>query len=145
MNRSIFLLILLIFCGCEESGDTPVILFVNDVNPELHRTMNKIAHEIERTDQKIILLSDLKDMYPNQRQAINKSLDQWRPLLKDLTFTFNNISNKVEDAYVAYRIDEIQGRNQFNLISKALLIDANAVLAEAELIKSTLERELYEK
>ena len=51
----------------------------------------------------------------------------------------------MEDAYVAYRIDEIQGRNQFNLISKALLIDANAVLAEAELIKSTLERELYEK
>ncbi len=152
MNRGILFLILLILVpvGCEETEDAvdakrQVILFVNEMNPELYQAMVTMNEEMALAEKKIIQLSDLKELYPDQRHMINKSLDQWRKLLKDLKLTFNTISNQVEGAYVAYKIDEIQGRSKFNIISKALLKDANAVLAEAEVTKSTIERELYEK
>ena len=56
-----------------------------------------------------------------------------------------NIYSKVEGAYVAYRIDEIQGRKQFGELSKNLLTEANAVLANAEITKTTIEEELYQE
>ncbi len=49
-------------------------------------------------------------MFPGQRDMIDKSIKQWQNLRKNLHSTFTNISNKVEGAYVAYKIDEIQGR-----------------------------------
>ncbi len=52
--------------------------------------------------------------------------------------------DKVEAAYVAYKIDEIQGRKKFSMISKELLKEGQTVLANAEIVKSTIERELYE-
>ncbi len=57
-------------------------------------------------------------MYPDQRNMINKSIKQWQMLRKQLKFTLNNIYDKVEAAYVAYQIDEIQGKKKFSRISK---------------------------
>lgn len=152
MNRLILLLLLisLIPFGCEEAGDSEnggqseVDVFLIELNPDLYQTVFKMREEIALADKKIQQLYDLKGMYPSQRDMIDRSLKQWQDIRKDLKFTLDNISNKVEGAYVAYKIDEIQGRKKFSAISKALLKDANAVLADAEVTKATIERELYE-
>lgn len=152
MNKTILLLILLINfipLGCEQRKETvdaqsKVAAFLIDTNPELYKTMSKINEEIALADNKIIQLRDLKGMFASQRKMINKSLKQWQVLRKNLKFTLHNIYDKVEGAYVAYRIDEIQGRKKFTAISQQLLKEANAVLANAEVTKTTIERELYE-
>ncbi|MEN8214950.1 MAG: hypothetical protein ABFS56_00935 [Pseudomonadota bacterium] len=95
-------------------------------------------------DKKIQQLYDLKGQFPNQRHMIDKSIKQWHDLRKKLKFTLNKIYDKVEAAYVAYKIDEIQGRKKFTVISQKLLKEANAVLANAEATKTTIERQLYE-
>ncbi|RKZ41729.1 MAG: hypothetical protein DRQ49_04185 [Gammaproteobacteria bacterium] len=59
-------------------------------------------------------------------------------------FTLENINLKVEGAYVAYKIDEIQGRKKFSKVAEKLLEDAKVILANAEITKLTIERELYE-
>jgi len=119
-----------------------VFQFLKQMNPELHQAINKIAVEIARADKKIIQLHELNKMYPNQSDIIEKALVQWQGLRKNLSVTLPNIYEKVEAAYVAYKIDEIQGKQKFNVLSTQLLKDANAVLADAETTKSTLEEEL---
>ncbi len=152
MNRRVLFLVCLLILvpvGCNKTDQgvntqDEVDIFLTDMNPELHRTMSKMRIEIVLADKKIQQLYDLKGMYPDQRDMINKSINQWQMLRKQLKFTLNNIYGKVEAAYVAYKIDEIQGRKKFGIISKELLKEGQAVLANAEIIKSTIERELYE-
>jgi len=151
MNKVILFLFIILFIpyGCEEQEEVVdakdnVLLFVKEINPELHQTMFKMDQEMAIADNKVQLLYDLKDRFPNQREMIKKSLKQWQALHKDLNVTLNTIYEKVEAAYVAYKIDEIQGRQKFSKTSQALLIEAKAVLASAETTKSLIEEELYE-
>ncbi|RKZ46200.1 MAG: hypothetical protein DRR16_17755 [Candidatus Parabeggiatoa sp. nov. 3] len=151
MNKVILFLFIILFVsyGCEEQKEVVdakdhVLLFVKEINPELHHTMFKMDQEIAIADNKIQLLYDLKDRFPNQREMIKKSLKQWQALHKDLNVTLNTIYEKVEVAYVTYKIDEIQGRQKFSKTSQALLIEAKAVLASAETTKSLIEEELNE-
>jgi len=51
---------------------------------------------------------------------INKSIKQWQTLRKQLKFTLENINLKVEGAYVAYKIDEIQGRKKFSKVAEKI-------------------------
>jgi uncharacterized coiled-coil DUF342 family protein len=152
MNKLILLLLLLISLvpiGCNETEEivdaqSKVYAFLNDMNPELHRTMLKMEEEVALADKKIQQLYELKGMYPNQREMINQSLKQWQGLRKDLNSTWNRLYNKMEGVYVAYKIDEIQGRKKFTAISQKLLDEANAVLANAETTKSLIEEQLHE-
>ncbi len=75
---------------------------------------------------------------------IEQKIDQWQILRRQLIHVSKDIYQRVEKTYVAYKIDEIQGKNKFSIISKELLNEANAVLANAELTKSTIEKQLYE-
>ena len=93
-------------------------------------------------DKNIQKLYELKGMYPDQRNMINNSIKQWQVLYKDLNYTLPNIYDKIEKAYVVYRIDEIQGKHNFNSISADLLKEANNVLAKAIETKSLIEEEL---
>ena len=151
MNRFFLLSLLIVFftIGCNDTeeginAETQVNAFIIDMNPELYQTMSKIKAEIALADKKIPQLYELKGLYPNQRDMIDESLEQWQGLRKSLNFTLNNIYAKVERAYVAYKIDEIQGKRKFSVISQSLLKEANAVLETAEITKSTIERTLYE-
>jgi len=150
MNRVILLLIItLIPFGCNETEEqvdvqNKVNAFIIEMNSDLYQSMARMREEITLADTKIQELYELKGLFPNQREMIDKSLKQWHDLRKNLKFTLNNIYDKVEAAYVAYKIDEIQGRKKFSLISQALLKEANTVLANAEVTKTTIERELYE-
>jgi uncharacterized coiled-coil DUF342 family protein len=153
MNRRVLFLVcllILVSVGCNKTepgvvnAQDEVDIFLTDMNPELHQTMSKMRMEIVLADKKIQQLYDLKGMYPDQRDMINKSIKQWQTLRKQLKFTLNNIYDKVESAYVAYKIDDIQGRKKFSMISKELLKEGQTVLANAEIVKSTIERELYE-
>ncbi|MCK5718692.1 MAG: hypothetical protein KAH84_01945 [Thiomargarita sp.] len=153
MNRNILPLICLLIIpfGCNDSETGQVIdaqvavnNFIIDVNPDLYKTMSTMKKEIQLADQKLNQLYDLKGMFPDQRDMISNSIKQWRTLRKQLKTTLNNIHDKVEAAYVAYKIDEIQGRKKFGQTSQNLLKEGQSVLAEAEVIKSTIEKELYE-
>ncbi len=151
MNRFFLLSLLIVFftIGCNDTeeginAETQVNAFIIDMNPELYQTMSKIKAEIALADKKIPQLYELKGLYPNQRDMIDESLEQWQGLRKSLNFTLKNIYAKVEAAYVAYKIDEIQGKRKFTVISQTLLKEANAVLETAEITKSTIERTLYE-
>jgi len=151
MNRVILLLLIitLIPFGCKETEEevdvqNKVNAFVIEMNPDLYQSMARMREEITLSDSKIQQLYELKGLFPNQREMIDKSLKQWHELRKKLKFTLNNIYDKVEAAYVAYKIDEIQGKKKFSLISQTLLKEANTVLANAEITKTTIERKLYE-
>jgi len=153
MNKSIVWfvsLLILIPIGCDnETGtkidaQTELNMFIMDMNPELYQTTSKMREEIILADKKIQQLYDLKGMFPDQRDMINGAIKQWQTLRKQLVLTLDNINHKVEGAYVAYKIDEIQGRKKFGMMSQKLLEDSKTVLADAEIIKSTIEKELYE-
>ncbi len=155
MNKCIvwfvYLLILLIPISCNnnETGtkvdaQTELNLFIMDMNPELYQATSKMREEIALADKKIQQLYDLKGMFPDQRNMINGAIKQWQTLRKRLVLTSDNINKKVEGAYVAYKIDEIQGRKKFSMMSQKLLEDSKTVLADAEIIKSTIEKELNE-
>ncbi|MDM8568401.1 hypothetical protein QUF50_02580 [Thiotrichales bacterium HSG1] len=146
MNKYILLLFLIILfpLGCDDSIDgmndaqNQVDSFLLEINPTLYRTMLEIKAEIVLVDTKINQLYELKGMFPGQRKMLDKSLKQWQNLRKDLHFTSTNTSNQVEAAYVAYKIDEIQGRKKFSIISETLLKEANQVLDNAETTKSLI-------
>ena len=152
MNKLALLLLLIInfvVVGCNEpeeivDAQTQVYSFLKEMNPELHRTLFKMNEEMVLADRKIQQLQELKGMFPDQRHKINKSIRQWQGLSKELTSTWHRLYDKVEAAYVAYKIDEIQGRKKFSAISQELLKEGNAVLAEAETTKSLIEEQLYE-
>ncbi|MFK5970070.1 MAG: hypothetical protein QM487_08155 [Candidatus Marithrix sp.] len=118
-----------------------VIDFLAEMNPDLNRKMIEIKEEIELTEQKIQQLLYLKEKYPKQK-IIYKTIEQWQILSKELNQVSDNIYHKVEGAYVAYEIDEIQGEKKFSIISKKLLKEANSILANAEITKNILEKEL---
>jgi len=146
MNKSIWLLLLIILLplGCDDTTEeianaqNKVDIFLLDINPILFQAMLKMQAEITLADKKIHQLYELKGMFPGQRDMIDKSIKQWQNLRKNLHSTFTNISNKVEGAYVAYKIDEIQGRKKFSIIAEALLKEANTVLDNAETTKSLI-------
>jgi uncharacterized coiled-coil DUF342 family protein len=158
MNKIILLLlsvaILLAPMGCNEETPKKVEVvdahsrvygFLTDMNPDLFKAMSSMKAEIALADKKVQQLYELKEMFPDQRDMINKSLKQWQVLRKDLDFTLKDIYDKVEAAYVAYKIDEIQGQKKFSVLSQGLLKEANTVLDNAETTKSLIEEELYDK
>ncbi len=132
----------------KESESVPaadvVSAFIQEMNPELNHKIHKIRDEIALAETKIQQLEDLKKSFPNQGKMIYLKLEQWHNLTGQLNQVLNDIDLTVEKAYVVYKINEIQGENQFRVISKALLKEANAVLANADATKSVLEEPLYE-
>jgi hypothetical protein len=151
MNKVIlvlFLLITLIPIGCNEQtqetvdAQDKVYAFLMDMNPDLYRAMLKMREEVTLADKNIQKLYELKGMYPDQRNMINKSIKQWQSLRKTLNKTLRDIHDKIEKAYVVYRIDDIQGKYNFGMIAGDLLKEANTVLANAIATKSLIEEEL---
>jgi len=151
MNKVIlvlFLLITLVSIGCNEQtqetvdATEKVNAFLMDMNPDLYRAMLKMREELTLADKNIQKLYELKGMYPDQRNMINKSIKQWQSLRKTLNGTLRDIHDKIEKAYVVYRIDDIQGKYNFGMIAGDLLKEANAVLANAIATKSLIEEEL---
>ncbi len=132
----------------KEKQQTPsqhsVTSFIQEINPELHHKFEKIQTEIKRANTKIQQLHDLKQAFPNQSQMIEQKIYQWIILREQLIQVSKDIVQRVEKAYVVYKIDEIQGKNKFSILSKDLLKEANAVLTNAELTKTTIEAQLYE-
>lgn len=127
-----------------EPSQQIVNTFIQEMNPELNHKITKIQEEITLANTKTQQLYALKEDFPNQAQMIEEKINQWKILKAQLIQVSEDIDQRVEKAYVVYKIDEIQGKNKFSIISKELLKEANAVLVNAELTKSTLEAQLYE-
>jgi hypothetical protein len=118
--------------------------FIEDMNPALSQKMEKIQAEITLADSKIQKLRDLKYAFPNQAQLVDQQIYQWKTLKDQLSQVLNNINQKVETAYVAYRVNEIQGKQKWSVLSTELLTEANIVLKNAETTKSVIEEPAYE-
>jgi hypothetical protein len=115
--------------------------FLQDMNPLLSKKLLEIQEEIIRIDGKIERLYELKQEFPNH-VLIDNTLNQWLTLRQQLNQVSQNISQQVKQAYVAYRIDEIQGQEKFSVLSEELLKEASAALANAETTTSTIEAQL---
>ncbi len=118
--------------------------FIETMNPELDRKIQKINEELSIANNKIKQLEDLKKAFPNQTKMIDQKISLWQTLRKHLTQVSDEIAQQVEKAYVLYKINEIQGKKKFTVISASLIKDANAALDNAEVTKSTIEKQLYE-
>ena len=126
------------------SYEDVVMSFIKDMNPELVQKMKEIKTEIALAKNKIQQLQALKKSFPNQAEMIVQKINHWQTLETQLTQVSDNIDQQVEKAYVAYKIDEIQGKHKFTVISDKLLKEANAVLANAETTKSIIEEQIDE-
>jgi hypothetical protein len=118
--------------------------FIEEMNPALSQKMEKIEAEITLADGKIQKLRDLKNAFPNQAQIVEQRIHQWQTLKDQLSQVLNDINQKVETAYVAYRVNEIQGKQKWSVLSTELLNEANTVLENAETTKSVIEESAYE-
>lgn len=116
--------------------------FLAKMNPQLHRKFLAIGEEVARIDNSIQQLMALKKDFPNHPLIDNK-LNQWLSLKEQLQQVSEDIDQQVEQAYIAYRMDEIQGV-KFSLLSEELLKEANAVLANAETTRMTIEEQVSE-
>lgn len=116
--------------------------FLEEMNPELNKKMAAIGEEIFLADKKIQQLNVLKEKFPKQNDLIYSSINRWKRLKKQLDEVWDNIHQQVERAYVVYKIDQIQGKHKFSVVSKDLLNEANVVLVNAEATKSILEKQL---
>jgi len=81
----------------------------------------------------------LQNDFPNQG-LLYKRLEQWRTLQRQLHQLSDNIHHKIEGAYVAYKIAEIEGKNQLSLLSTELLEEANKALALAQITEEEIEK-----
>ncbi len=118
-----------------------VMSFLEEMNPLLNKKVIEIGDELARIDTNIQKLTELQQKFP-ENALIEKTLNQWQTLRNELSQVSQDIYQQVEIAYVAYKIDEIQGLKKFDVLSKELLKEANAALVNAETTKSTIEEQL---
>lgn len=118
-----------------------VMSFLDNMNPQLNQKLIEIRAEIAGIDHKIQQIVALKKDFPNHT-ILEQKLYQWNILRRQLNQVSQDIYQEVEQAYVAYRLDEIQGAEKLSVVSKALLDEANAALNNAEITKSTIEAEI---
>ena len=126
------------------SPSQQVKIFIESMNPELDTKIERLNDELEIANNKIKQLEDLKKAFPKQTNMINQKIALWQSLREQLSQVSNEIDQQVEKAYVLYKINEIQGKNKFTVISENLVKNANAALDNAEVTKSTIEKQLYE-
>ncbi|MDM8565340.1 hypothetical protein QUF74_06770 [Candidatus Halobeggiatoa sp. HSG11] len=146
---SIALLVILTVTACYEAkmkqeGQQAVNAFLEEMSPELARKIGKIENEISLTEEKIDKLSELKLKHPNYTGKIETSRRQWEVLQEKLRQSLSEIRDVVENTYVTYELDRIQGGNQFNKISDELLSSADLVLDSAGVTKNAIEQALNE-
>jgi|GEM_PF-5887516 len=121
-----------------------ITLFLSTMNPELNRKILKIQQEILNTEKNLRKLQRLYWLYPKQFEIINHTKNKWNKLLIQLKDTLKNINFKVEAAFVAYEIDQLQGTKKFKVISNELLENANTALLNADITKKTLEKQIHD-
>ncbi|MEK8020676.1 MAG: hypothetical protein VSS75_027735 [Candidatus Parabeggiatoa sp.] len=118
-----------------------VMSFLDNMNPQLNQKLIEIRVEIGAIENKIQQLVELKRDFPTHA-ILEQKLNQWKILRRQLNQVSQDIYQQVEQAYVAYRLDEIQGREKLSVLSKTLLDEANAALTNAEITKLTIEAEI---
>ncbi len=139
-----FIIFTVTACFDEMEGQQAVDAFLKEMSPELARKIDKIGKEISLTKEKIDALSELKRQHPKYAGKIETARRQWKILQNQLRQSLKKIRDVVEGSYVTYKINKIQGGNQFNRISGELLSSADSVLASASTTKNAIEEALNE-
>jgi|GEM_PF-4005989 len=121
--------------------DSPISFLVT-LNPELSSKIKKIQTEITQTKEKLDKLTLLRSEHPRQTAIVDISLNKWKQLLAQLESSLKEIDFKVNGAFVAYKLDQLQGTTRFKSLSKDLLENVNTVLLNVDAIKSTFEKQI---
>jgi len=137
-----FIILTVTACFDEREGQQAVNAFLNEMSPELARKISKIRKEIYLTKEKIDALTELKRQHPKYAGKVETARRQWKILQNKLIQSLKDIRDVVEGSYVTYKINKIQGGNQFNKISGELLSSADSVLASAGTTKEAIEQAL---
>lgn len=116
--------------------------FLATLNPELYRKIKKIQTEITKTKEKLDKLTLLRSEHPRQTAIVDISLNKWKQLLAQLESSLQEIDFKVNGAFVAYKLDQLQGTTRFKSLSKDLLENVNTLLLNVDAIKSTFEKQI---
>ena len=128
----------------EEEAKSLAMSFLNDMNPDLGKRVTKIDKEIALIDKKIQELQKLQKAVQERHFVIDEKIAQWQVLRDKLKEVSQKILRQAEAAYVTYKIDEIEGRKKFNILSKELLKEADLALENAKLTKSVIDEQLQE-
>ena len=128
----------------EKEAKSLAMSFLNDMNPDLGKKVAKIDTEITLIDNKIQELQELQKAVQDRHLVIDEKIAQWQILREKLKEVSKKILHQAETAYVAYKIDEIEGRKKFNILSKELLKEADLALENAKLTKSVIEEQVQE-
>jgi len=139
-----FIIFTVTACNEEKEGQLAVIAFMAEMSPELARKVDKIEEEIVLTEEKINKISELKRQHPNSAGRIETARRELKVLQDELKLRLKKIRDVVEDSYVTYALDKIQGGNQFNKISEELLSSAEEALDFAGVTKNAIEQALNE-
>ena len=117
-----------------------VLRFTKSLDLEVVRQMKNIQNEIIISKKKIKKLNELKKLFPNEKEIIDKALFQWQNINKNLSSTYQNIYLSIEKSYIIFKVNEIEGYQNFNNESKKLLEQANKALKDAEETKLIIEK-----
>jgi len=88
-----------------------VLNFIQDINPELAKKMDKIKKEIYISEKKIKELKDIQ--YRHKRIILDKALNKWSRLHENLVTSYQDIYAIIENSYILFKIDEIGGHQSF--------------------------------
>jgi hypothetical protein len=128
-----------VFKPKKEQGRKEAFEFTEKMAPELHSKMVSITSQIGNAESRIEKLRELERKFPGQRHLTVKAKEKWEVLRATLVSTLTRIENKTQEAYVLYKVDELQGRQSFERIKDKLIESANHALSAAHELTSVMK------
>jgi len=123
----------------EQQAYNEVILFSKKKVGDLHSKIKEIEQGIEEAESSKAKLEDLKKRFPARAAKIDLAIGQWQQVSADLSRVHSDIVEQLKDAYVQYKIDEVQGRKSFERIRAPLMDRANQALASAQSLRRAID------
>lgn len=111
-----------------------VTTFIMNINIALYKKLEHIEKEELRTEKACSEMRYLRQKYPAQADIINPILVKWQSLNEKLNVVSKEIRSKSEEAYIIYKINEIQGNTNFK--QKILYLNkiADSAINESNII-----------
>ena len=128
----------------KEHVEKDINKFISSFSSELLRKIEILKKKQIEAKSDIIELQKLNENFPSQSKLIKNSMQKLKDIELILHDAINKITNEVETAYVAFRIDEIKGKKSFNIIKNSLIDTANQALSTSEQIRLTMEERINE-
>lgn len=124
----------------EQQKISTIYSFIQNINSDLAKKMQKIKLTISEIKEKINDLNKLKVEF-SHNDIILKRIAHWKNLQKDLESSYEKIFFQMETSYVISQISEIQNHDNFYKTSQSLLKTASQTLLQAQTTQKMLNNE----